>query len=169
LNAAEQLILSRWLTLKVIIGDRDQASTSAIPSADSDEFFHDRSPLPDSQIYVGYYEGTDWQSRFRHAPFYAGKPGDLWVPDHLRKPNGQITIISYGHFFAFITSSAVKLTLGGDLFETRMHQIWPAKAEQITLPQETITDKDADQMSTVVRQISNSLPPAGNPFVIASR
>ncbi|MBH5392183.1 hypothetical protein [Bradyrhizobium diversitatis] len=146
LDAAKQLAIAKWVTLKTIVGDQDHLETTAISARECEQFFATAMPLDNWQIFIGLYEGTEWNARFDHFPYVLNASQQ---PSHDRRYNTQSTAICFGRVFVLSCSSIFPF-----LFEIKgMERLWPPTAGTVTLSTATINDGNALATAKIIEEV----------------
>ncbi|UWU85342.1 hypothetical protein N2605_02455 [Bradyrhizobium yuanmingense] len=146
LDATKQLTIAKWVTLKTIIGDQDHLETTAISASECEQFFATAMPLDNWQIFIGLYDGTEWNARFDHFPYVLNASQQ---PSHDRRYNTQSTAICFGRVFVLSCSSIFPM-----LFEIEgMERLWPPTAGTVTLSTPTINDGNALAAAKIIEEV----------------
>jgi hypothetical protein len=147
----DKLIIARWATLKTIIGEYDDLRYAAITASERDYFYKEKSPLPNSKIWIGYFDGTDrWRTRYRHHGIQAAHRPLKEAVVHFDICNTQSSTFVGGKLFIYVASSSFikPFDFGIQGFVgLLLRQIWPPSNQVIDWPLPPMNDEDAQSVS----------------------
>ncbi|MBR1197574.1 hypothetical protein JQ634_12725 [Bradyrhizobium sp. AUGA SZCCT0240] len=141
LTAAQQAAVASWIAMKTIVGDQDHPTTSAISASDCHAFYNDHRPPAGWKIWIGSYDGAEWQMGYTHFPFRATYGGA--VPPHDRHYNIQATLFAAGSLFVLAYSSGIIPEFPVNGIESHLMPIWPFQSDPID-PESVAITTDAD-------------------------
>ena len=153
LTPDDQRCIVEWLALKSMIGEYDDSpDTRAIDKEMQRAFYERRELLGTWKVWIGRYQGTEWITRYRHAPAFVGsRSANPAVAAGVVNPprvNTQISTFVGGQFYMQVMSSRSPLTEGFGFqggTGRMLRQIWPALTHNIVWPPDAVmTDGDAD-------------------------
>jgi len=129
-----QIVLATWMTLKTMVGETDDPAHAAISAGELEDFFEERKPLTNWQIWIARHECADWRIRYFHNGLSGIKqpafPFVGLVGDEQVKFKAQTTSIGCGELFLHAFSSTDGLIGYTPLNTDRLfRRIWPVEAE----------------------------------------
>ncbi len=141
-----QKVLATWIAVKTAVSEYTDLSTKTISEQDK-KFLKDHMVPPASwKIWIGSYEGLDWNKRFMHHG-YALYTLNSDFGKICLIPNTQVTAWGIGKVFFYVFSSSNKSCIP-NFDSSLLKQIWPPISESITWPPElTFSDYEAHDMA----------------------
>jgi hypothetical protein len=76
LNTESQLTVDKWVTLKAVVREFEKPDCVYTSESEREWFARQQSPFPQSRIWIGRYQGTQWIKRHRRV-FLRSRQTDL--------------------------------------------------------------------------------------------
>lgn len=151
LDAEMQLTLSRWIMLKVMVGEFNKRDEVVLSNEQRRTFMVDQMIPTQVRIGIARCESSFWQFAYCRCSAQVAlvKLGGQVVLPTEEKKNIQTTAIGIGKLFVYATvSNAERLDLGTILKTECLTPIWPLPGEHIKIPlDKELAHSDANSTS----------------------
>lgn len=148
LNYKNQLDLATWITILTVIAEFTDVPSKRIPVKERRDFYENKTPIEGWQIWIGKYNGTEWDLRYQHRGKSMGASGikdGMGEKEDIFEASAQCSTFVMGGLAIFVVSPGIGLN--PDYFSSsyinNMAKIWPASEHDIDWQLLTI-NSDAD-------------------------
>jgi hypothetical protein len=164
LSSDQQIKLVSWIALMAIMVEFTHIPSKVIPVTERKYFLQNKLPPEDWTIWIGKYQGNEWQQRYFHkASQFSDQEltvearfKNVQNPPEITSPNFQTCVLVVSGLVIFIGSTTrtdIKHEIS-DLALPNMVQIWPLKNAQIDWkPITTISDKEVNDINNTSETI----------------
>jgi hypothetical protein len=135
--------------------------SKAVTQTERDWFMKNRIPPDNWRVWIGRFQRHKWKGQWIHvnAPILGATDAPDLKPGDLAQPNTQATTFVVGELYVHVMSSTGYPELVQRWswpFLSRLSrlliQIWPSKESFVAWPTESMTDKDADTVPTILHK-----------------
>jgi hypothetical protein len=163
LGKYHQEILATWIAMKLLVCECSVPEDVVTPSLDRSLVMGRRLPPDIMKIWIGYYQGSFWQSAYeRHAALigWGDASGPLPLPKGTSSKNIQSQTLGIGRFLV----QAISTTLGGLDFHSPklphnpLRQLWPYERNIVWPTGQAIPDPQVRIIASGLDQFTRRLP-----------
>lgn len=140
ITPAMQVVLAKWLALKVMIGEQNQRIEVVVPQIDRNAF-RERGIIPSYiRLWIARCVSNKWRNAYLRHSGLLGRT--TVIPENSGGKNVQTTALGIGELFVFATASVAKGIDMNDVFVMSNHflPLWPLPGHDILWPPNRILD-----------------------------
>jgi hypothetical protein len=152
LSTQDQRTLAVWCTMCTMTAESLGPDRTAISALDRVLLMSDQLLVRNWKIWLGHYERKEWLGQWVHNMMPISSKGRVHpTDDGIPRPNTQTTTLVFGQLYVHVFSCeypdvVAKVELG-ESGNRVLAQIWPITRTSIVWPQESMTDRDADNLA----------------------
>jgi hypothetical protein len=131
----QQIALAKWATLMAIMAEFTYLPNKAITDAERVNFYIQKEPANNFNIFLGKYQGTFYKQQYLHTAHEVGNPPTdiLKRPDYALHADFQVSIFIIGSLLLYVASTSYKpLQPSVNLFaHAGLTKLWPGTQKNI--------------------------------------
>lgn len=151
LTPFEQMLVARWIALKVMVGEHSAPRSRAISIADYDHLRLHLEPPDHWLIWLGIGGGRRWTAAYYHQSLTIAS--DATQPSQSSSPrNAQFTTMGLGKLIVHAVTTPIQIVHPTALARHGLISIWPKRDPAIHWPQVDVglTDPQVDELTSAL-------------------